>query len=109
MRTSGFGSIQRKSIIFFIIAGSFALLAFRLFQMQIINHEEYDEKSASNSIKAIEQTPLRGVFLDRNGEVIVSNIPAYTLRIIPADYDRKLNRILENVLDVDSGYINKIL
>ena len=109
MRTSGFGSIQRKSIIFFIIAGSFALLAFRLFQMQIINHEEYDEKSASNSIKAIEQTPLRGVFLDRNGEVIVSNIPAYTLRIIPADYDRKLNRILENVLDVDSGYINRIL
>lgn len=77
--------------------------------MQILNYKEYDEKSASNSIKAIEQTPLRGVFLDRNGEVIVSNIPAYTLRIIPAQYDRKLNRILEDVLDVDSGYINKIL
>lgn len=109
MRSSSFGSIQRKSIIFFIISASFALLAFRLFQMQIINHEEYDEKSASNSIKAIEQTPLRGVFLDRNGEVVVSNLPAYTLRIIPADYDRKLNRLLENVLDVDSGYIDKIL
>ncbi len=77
--------------------------------MQIINHKEYDEKSASNSIKAIEQTPLRGIFLDRNGEVIVSNLPAYTLRITPADYDRKLNRLLENVLGVDSGYINKIL
>lgn len=109
MRTSSFGSIQRKSIIFFIITGTFALLGFRLFQMQIINHEEYDEKSASNSIKAIEQTPLRGVFLDRNGVVVVSNLPAYTLRITPADYDRKLNRILENVLDVDSGYIDKIL
>ena len=109
MKSSGFGLIERKSIIFFIIAASFALLAFRLFQMQIINHEEYDEKSASNSIKAIEQTPLRGVFLDRNGEVVVSNIPAYTLRITPAEYDRKLNRILENVLDVDSGYIDKIL
>ena len=77
--------------------------------MQIINHEEYDEKSASNSIKAIEQTPLRGIFLDRNGEVVVSNLPAYTLRITPSEYDRKLNRILENVLDVDSGYIDKIL
>ncbi len=109
MRSSSFGSLQRKSIIFFIIAASFALLAFRLFQMQIINHEEYDEKSASNSIKAIEQTPLRGIFLDRNGEVVVSNLPAYTLRITPAQYDRKLNHLLENVLDVDSGYINKIL
>jgi penicillin-binding protein 2 len=77
--------------------------------MQIINYKEYDEKSASNSIKAIEQVPLRGVFLDRNGKVIVSNIPAYTLRITPADYDRKLNRILENVLGVDSGYIDNIL
>ena len=109
MKSPGFGSYKRKSIIFFIITASFALLAFRLFQMQIINHEEYDEKSASNSIKAIEQIPLRGVFLDRNGEVVVSNIPAYTLRITPADYDRKLNRLLENVLDVDSGYIDKIL
>ncbi len=109
MRSSSFGSIQRKSIIFFIISASFGLLGFRLFQMQIINHEEYDEKSASNSIKAIEQTPLRGVFLDRNGEVVVSNLPAYTFRITPADYDRKLNRLLENVLDVDSGYIDKIL
>ncbi len=109
MKSPGFGSYKRKTIIFFIISASFALLAFRLFQMQIINHEEYDEKSASNSIKAIEQIPLRGVFLDRNGKVVVSNIPAYTLRITPADYDHKLNLLLENVLDVDSGYIDKIL
>jgi penicillin-binding protein 2 len=101
--------VQRKSIIFAIIAAAFALLIFRLFQMQIIEHKEYDEQSASNSIKAIEQVPLRGVFLDRNGEVLVSNIPAYTLRITPADYDRKLNRTLESVLNVDSGYIDKIL
>jgi penicillin-binding protein 2 len=77
--------------------------------MQIIQHEEFDEKSASNSIKAIEQTPLRGVFLDRNKNVVVSNVPAYTLRITRAEYDVKLNRILETVLDVDSGYINRIL
>ena len=107
--TSGFGSVQRKSVIFIIIAASFALLVFRLFQMQIIDYKEYNEQSASNSIKAIEQIPLRGVFLDRNGKVVVSNVPAYTLRIIPADYDVKLNKILETVLDVDSGYINKIL
>jgi len=77
--------------------------------MQILQHEDYDEQSAGNSIKGIEQIPLRGVFLDRNGEVIVSNVPAYTLRIIPADYDRRLNKYLEAVLDVDSGFIDKIL
>src|SRR5690606_33758599 len=77
--------------------------------MQIIQQELYDENSANNSIKAIEQIPLRGVFLDRNGEVLVSNVPPNTLRITPAYYDRKLNRILETVLDVDSGYSDKIL
>ncbi|HSD64042.1 MAG TPA: penicillin-binding protein 2 [Ignavibacteriaceae bacterium] len=109
MIPSGFGSAQRKSVIFVIISATFTLLIFRLFQMQIINYKEYDEQSANNSIKAIEQVPLRGVFLDRNGTIVVSNIPAYTLRITPADYDRSLNKIIENVIDVDPGYIDKIL
>ncbi len=109
MRTENFASPQRKSILYFIIVGIFSLLVFRLFQMQIIQQQVYDEKSANNSIKAIEQIPLRGIFYDRNGEVVVNNIPAYTLRITPAYYDKKLNSILETVLDVDSGYISKIL
>jgi penicillin-binding protein 2 len=101
--------VERRSIVYLILIGCFALLGFRLFQMQIIQHESFDEKSASNSIKAIEQTPLRGVFTDRHGTLVVGNIPAYTLRITPAEYSTKLNRILETVLDVDSGYITKIL
>lgn len=77
--------------------------------MQILNQKEFDQKSAGNSIKAIEQIPFRGVFFDRNLKVLVDNIPAYTLRITPADYDRKLNRTIEAVLQVDSGYIDKLL
>jgi penicillin-binding protein 2 len=100
---------ERRSIVYLILIGCFALLSFRLFHMQIIQHEAFDEKSASNSIKAIEQTPLRGVFLDRNRTIVVSNVPAYTLRITRAEYNPKLNSILETVLDVDSGHISRIL
>lgn len=85
------------------------MLVFRLFQMQILEQEMYDVRSASNSIKAIEQIPLRGVFMDRYKRVIVTNTPAYTMRITPAYYDTKLNSIIESVLEVDSGYIDKIL
>ncbi len=109
MKSENFASIKRKSIIYSIIVGCFLLFIFRLFQMQIIQHVTYDEKSADNSIKPIEQIPLRGVFFDRNGEVVVSNIPAYTLRITPAYYNRHLNSLLETVLNVQSGYIDKIL
>jgi len=104
-----FASSARKSIIYFILIGTFALISFRLFQMQILQQESYEEKSADNSIKPIEQIPLRGVFFDRNMEIVVSNLPAYTLRIIPAYYNRELNRILETVLETDSGYIDQIL
>ena len=109
MKSENFASERRKTIVYAIIVGCTLLLTFRLFQMQIIQHNTYDEKSADNSIKSIEQIPLRGVFFDRNGEVVVNNIPAYTLRITPAYYDKKLNKILETVLNVEPGYINKIL
>ncbi|RPI66683.1 MAG: penicillin-binding protein 2, partial [Ignavibacteriales bacterium] len=79
MSDTGFASAARKSVIYFILIGTFALIGFRLFQMQILQQESYEEKSADNSIKSIEQIPLRGVFFDRNMEVIVTNIPAYTL------------------------------
>jgi penicillin-binding protein 2 len=84
-------------------------MSFRLFQMQILNQEAYEEKSADNSIKAIEQTPFRGVFYDRNLKVMVDNIPAYTLRIIPSEYDSKLNPLIDKIIGADSGFVASIL
>ncbi len=109
MKPVDFSSISRIGIIYFIVIGCFILLVFRLFQMQILEQQKYDELSANNSIKPIEQIPLRGVFLDRYKRVIVTNTPAYTLRITPAYYKPELSRILDAVLDVDSGYVEKIL
>jgi penicillin-binding protein 2 len=109
LKTDNFLSITRESVAYFILIASFALLGFRLVQMQIIEHNAYDEKAANNAIKGIEQIPLRGVFYDRNMNVLVSNIPAYTVRITPSQYDTTLNKLLETVLDVEPGYINKVL
>jgi penicillin-binding protein 2 len=77
--------------------------------MQILNQTSYDDKSADNSIKMVEQLPPRGVFYDRNMTLLVNNVPAYTLRITPADYNRKLNAKLEKVLGVESGYVDGLL
>lgn len=104
-----FGGDYRRTILFYIIVGFFTVLVFQLFQMQIVNHKYYDEKSAENSIKGIVQTPLRGVFYDRNLEIMVNNKSAYTLLITPSHYDRKLDRLIETVLEVEPGYVAKIL
>ena len=77
--------------------------------MQILNRIEYDKKSTDNSIKSLELQPLRGVFYDRNYKVLVSNNPAYTLRITPAYYDTSLNKTIESVLGTESGYVKNLL
>jgi penicillin-binding protein 2 len=109
LKSINFASINRRAIISGFIVALFGLLSFRLFQMQILNSQSYEEKSANNSIKSIEQTPFRGVFYDRNLKVMVDNIPAYTLRITPSEYNPKLNSLLDKVLGVDSGYVASIL
>ena len=109
MKSENFASISRKTFIYTFVVILFGVLSFRLFQMQILNQEVYEEKSANNSIKALEQTPFRGVFYDRNLKVMVDNIPAYTLRITPADYDSKLNPLIDKIIGVDSGFVASIL
>ena len=109
MKSEKFGSLKRRTIIYGVIISTVIVLSGRLFQMQILNRIEYDKKSTDNSIKGIELQPLRGIFYDRNYKVLVSNNPAYTLRITPAYYDTSLNKILESVLGTEPGYVNNIL
>lgn len=104
-----FGVSNRKNILYIIIITVISVFSFKLFYMQIVDHQVYDQQSAGNSIKGIEQIPLRGVFFDRNLNVLVSNVPAYTLRILPADYDHKLSPLLDKVLGMDSNYVETIL
>lgn len=100
---------DRKTFIYIILGIIMSVFFMRLFQMQILDQKNYEDKSKINSIRRIEQIPLRGVFYDRNLKLLVSNNPAYTLRITPSEYDTKLNGLLESVLDVEPGYIEKIL
>jgi len=104
-----FASLNRKAILVGVLFTVTLIFIIRLFQMQVINQQIYDEKSAGNSIKAIEQIPFRGVFYDRNLNLLVDNIPAYTLQITPADYDTNLNKILDAVLNFNEGTVANIL
>jgi len=109
VKKDSFGSLKRKTIIYATIVTSVLILYGRLFQMQILHREDYEIKSSDNSIKSLELEPLRGILYDRNYKVLVSNIPAYTLRITPAYYDTSLNKVIETVLSAEPGYIKDLL
>jgi len=99
----------KRNIMLYTVAIVASIYILRLFQMQIIETSKYEEKSTSNSIKAIEQIPLRGVFFDRNMNVLVENIPAYTVRIFPSEYKSDKDSILEVVLGLEQGFIKNAL
>ena len=105
MTETFFGSKVRQRIVLFVIVGFSLTVSFNLFKMQILENPTYERKSEENSIKKIVKYAPRGVFYDRNGEVLVSNKPAFTLQITPADYKSNLTPMLENVMQEDSGYI----
>lgn len=104
-----FGSLERRNILIIVIIGLFVAYGAKLFTMQIINQDVFDERASDNSIKTTVQTPLRGVFYDRNLELIVENTPAYTVRVTPYDYDTTNNDYLEKVLGLKEGELKTIL
>lgn len=109
MNDTNFGSIIRRRIFFVAIILFVSIIFFRLFHMQILEQPLYSTKADENSVKPIYQTAPRGVFFDRNYQVMVGNKPLFTLRITPAEYDNKLTPYLEAILGMPEGYISRIL
>lgn len=75
---------NRLNIIYFILIASFLILVFKLFDLTVINGKKYRDFSNNNRIKQINLQASRGKIYDRNGEVLATNEPNYSL-IVYAD------------------------
>ncbi|MCP4723821.1 MAG: penicillin-binding protein 2, partial [bacterium] len=67
----------------------FLVLFYRFFSIQIIGGEEYTIKSDMNRIRERILTPIRGQFYDRNRVLLVDNVPAYSISVIPYELKNK--------------------
>src|SRR5262245_52668003 len=65
------------------VVALFAVLALRLFAMQIVDGAGYRERSLNNHISETNILPPRGLMVDRNGVPLVENVPVYSAQIIP--------------------------
>lgn len=98
---------QNRSIVavFFTLL-LFGILAFRLFVLQINNHEHFTTLSQNNRVSVQAIPPTRGLIYDRNGIILAENLPSYTLQIIPEQTDN-IEQLLEelsllvNIRDID--------
>ncbi|MAP66201.1 MAG: penicillin-binding protein 2 [Candidatus Marinimicrobia bacterium] len=102
---------KRKSTVlimnFFIVIFFFILLV-KYFQIQILNHQKYVNKSRRNSIRQVIQKAPRGIIYDRNGIAIVDNRPIFDLQLIPEDVNESFDyHLFSSITKIDSNSIKE--
>src|SRR5688572_7780107 len=75
---------DRKYIIQAIFLAVAAVYALKLFYLQVID-DRYKLAAENNAIQKIIQYPFRGLIYDREGKLLVQNMPVYDLMIVPKE------------------------
>lgn len=94
---------RRAYFIFILISFFFLLICIRLFFLQIIYQDIYEEKANNNSIKVLPDIASRGLIFDRNGEILATNKLSFNLEI--NTHNKSYKQILEIVSNA-KRYIN---
>lgn len=74
----------------------FFFLLLRLWYLQIVKAETFQNLSESNRLRLVPVAASRGTILDRNGAVLVGNSPSFSVAVMPqevADKDALLDRL----------------
>lgn len=98
---------NRLILIFIILIFTFFVIAARLWYLQIIRGEEYEQFSKGNRVRVIRIPPHRGRIFDRQGNELVINRFSFDIFIIPKDVDDPiyLDSQLSFILDTEPDEI----
>jgi penicillin-binding protein 2 len=102
---------ERADIARLVLVGAFLLLSGAFFRTQVIQHEKFQVKAATNRLRPIPLTSPRGSILDRNGRVLAENVPGYSVKLLAQSTD-SLRAVLARVaryVPLDSARITDII
>lgn len=90
----------RLTIFRVLVVIAFVVLAGRLWQLQIVQGDQYRLKADTNRFRIEAIDAPRGVVYDRNGDIVVRNQATFAVTIVPADLppeetDRIFRRLAE--------------
>jgi penicillin-binding protein 2 len=101
----------RVGILGMLALAVFAALFLRLWSLQVLNGEQLLRASQNNQRRDIRVQAPRGPILDRNGEVLVTNVPGRAVQIWSSDLPKRRGvrlreiRALARVLDLPANQI----
>jgi penicillin-binding protein 2 len=100
----------RVRLLYFMIFLLIITLLSRTFYLDVVKGPYYKELSEYRSLRIIEETPVRGRILDRNGVVLAESIPSYALVIVPEDvHDKTEFDKVASFLNFKKGDIENIV
>ncbi len=87
---------NRLVIIYLFFGLIFIFFLERTYSLQISEFSDYEIAALENKTKEVLVQPVRGVIYDRNGAIIVNNVPSYDLIIKPWKI-LDLNKFIEKI------------
>ncbi len=84
-------------------------IAYRMYDIQIVNHEEYKAKASAIQLDETYIAPARGTIYDSNMKVLAQSVTVWNVVISPADSDPEqhadIARVLAPILEVEESFI----
>ena len=86
-----------------------SILILRFFQLQILDHDQYSRKANTNRIRKVTASAPRGLILDRNGQILVDNLPTYIINAVPGELPNKEEtfELISKTVGVESSSLQK--
>lgn len=82
-------SKRRILLLSFVVGGIFFIVMLRLWHLQILSADDYRSMSENNRLRFVPEAASRGAIMDRNGVVLVSNRPSFSLAVVPQEVKDK--------------------
>jgi len=96
----------RILVVSIVIIIFFTVYTVQLFNLQIIQGEEWTAQAEENRISEISIPTLRGVIFDKNGVILARNVASYNVTILPAELPddpgaiQEIYRLLSQILNM---------
>ena len=75
----------RMLILRAVIVLSLVTVVFKLWSLQVVSSQEYVDAADENRYRLVSVDAPRGVIYDREGRILVHNVPGFTVSIVPGD------------------------
>ena len=103
---------QRARIAIVGLIALFAVLTVAFFRLQVLEANTYELRSESNRLRPFPIEAARGAVFDRDGRVVASSVPGYSVHVFPSPASGVMAATLERLqsyLDLDDERIELLL